>query len=131
LISEGDVRLTPQPEIVASAIPGLHCSDGVAARVGEVNGRPLTFDHTEFRDARGAPVHAFKAVWISGSDRLLAEGLRTGSQALRTLRMRAAAERFRPAHTRVVQGAANPEAAWELFEANVSGWFGFAPQGGG
>lgn len=105
-----------------------------SSRVHDFDGEKVVFDHTEFRDFGGGTVHAFKAVWLSGGGGLMGGDLRSGSQAWRELRMRAAAERFKPAHTRVLQGAVhrivNPDRAWEIFEANVLGRFGFVQLGG-
>ncbi len=80
----------------------------------------LLFDHTEFRDPSGHPVHAFKAVWVAGTTRLLGDNIRGGSENTRLIRINAAIKRFRPAHARVVQGAvhrlSSPDAAWLAFQ---------------
>lgn len=83
----------------------------------------LTFDHTIFRDPRGATVHAFKGTWVSGAKSLLGNGLRGGLEQWRQLRWRSAITRFRPAYGRVTQGAVrgiqNPGLAWQAFENAV------------
>ncbi len=95
-----------------------------------MEGGSLVFDHLIFREpgqgggvaAFGFPVHAFRAVWVSG---------RTGSNyrdglegdeidRLTTIRLKSTLARYRPAHARVIQaavrGAATGEAAWQAFE---------------
>lgn len=83
----------------------------------------LLFDHTEFRDPAGRPIHAFKGVWVSGAADLLGEGVRGGGEQWREIRWRSALKRFRPAHARVAQGAvhgiASPARAWEIFEESM------------
>ncbi len=90
----------------------------------------LTFDHTVFREGGGvaglgAPIHAFRAVWVSG---IFTADARKGLDGdefnrLRTIRLKSALNRFRPAHARVIQGAvrgiANPDLAWQAFEETM------------
>jgi hypothetical protein len=87
------------------------------------NEHSLLFDHTEFLDHFDKPVHAFKAVWVSGAVTLLGDGLRGGLEQSSQIRWRAATNRFRPAHARVAQGAvhsiANPDRAWEIFQETM------------
>ena len=90
----------------------------------------LTFDHTVFREP-GHPgggavlsplVHAFRAVWVAG---LATANARAGLggdsfDRLRTIRLKSALTRSRPAYARVIQGAvrgaANSAAAWQAFQ---------------
>ncbi len=89
---------------------------------------PLLFDHTVFREGGGltglgSPIHAFRAVWVSGVSAADArKGLRGDEfDRLRTIRLKSAIDRFRPAHARVIQGAvrgiADPDLAWHAFES--------------
>jgi hypothetical protein len=90
----------------------------------------LLFDHTIFREpgqgrglVSGPPVHAFRAVWVSGMERSDAREGIGGDEfdRLRTIRLKSAMSRFRPVHARVIQGAvrgaANGDAAWRAFES--------------
>jgi hypothetical protein len=93
----------------------------------------LLFDHTIFRDpGQGGgswipspPVHAFRAVWVSGLPTADArKGLASDKfDRLRTIRFKSALTRFRPSHARVIQGtvrgAANAQAAWQAFEQTM------------
>ncbi len=96
-------------------------------RVGD---ETLLFEHTIFREPSqggGAPlgsplIHAFRAVWVAGlrNPRGI-EGLHgTDHDPLRTIRLKSAFNRFRPAHARVIQGAVrgilNADLAWQAFE---------------
>jgi hypothetical protein len=98
-------------------------SSSSAADHSLLNNHSLFFDHTEFRDHFDKPVHAFKAVWVSGAVTLLGDGLRGGLEQSAQIRWRAAIKRFRPAHARVAQGAvhaiANPDRAWEIFQESM------------
>jgi hypothetical protein len=87
----------------------------------------LLFDHTVFREGGGVsglgpPIHAFRAVWVSGMDAADARQGLGGDEfdRLRTIRLKSARDRFRPAHARVIQGAvrgiADPDLAWQAFE---------------
>jgi hypothetical protein len=90
----------------------------------------LLFDHTIFREpgqGRGLvsspPVHAFRAVWVSGMERSDAREGIGGDEfdRLRAIRLKSAMSRFRPVHARVIQGAvrgaANGDAAWRAFQS--------------
>jgi hypothetical protein len=93
----------------------------------QVGSETLLFDHTVFsEDGRvsipGSPIHAFRAVWVSG---VAAADARQGIDGedfdrLRTIRLESALHRFRPAQARVIQGAvrgiADPKLAWLAFE---------------
>jgi hypothetical protein len=93
----------------------------------------LHFDHTVFRDpgqgggplVPAPPVHAFRAVWISGNPAADARsGLDgRGFDQLRTIRLNSALTRYRPSHARVIQaavrGAFNADAAWAAFEQSM------------
>jgi hypothetical protein len=85
-----------------------------------IEGEELEFTHDVFSDTTGSEVHSFKAVWVSGMKSLLGDGLRGGAAQWRTVRLRAAASRFRPAYVRVAQGAVRgvdgPDEAWRSFE---------------
>lgn len=99
------------------------------------DGTRLVFDHTVFRHgAASGPhpeldpqIHAFKAVWLStdGTSRLRDGLFGAGQKDLREIRWRAALSRFRPASTRVVQGAvhgaADGDDAWRKFAAQLDG----------
>ena len=88
---------------------------------------PLLFDHTIFREGGGhaalsTPIHAFRAVWVSGVPAADARKGLGGDdfERLRTIRLKSAKDRFRPAHARVIQGAVrgipDPDLAWQAFE---------------
>lgn len=91
----------------------------------------LLFDHTVFTDTSSATpglqprVHAFRAVWVSGMDGADARRGIDGHELerLRTIRLKAAATRYRPTHARVIQGtvrgALNAETAWQAFEHHM------------
>lgn len=90
----------------------------------------LVFDHTVFREGGGhaglsAPIHAFRAVWVSGVPEADARKGLGGDDfdRLRTIRLKSAIDRFSPAHARVIQGAvrgiADPDLAWEAFEETM------------
>lgn len=96
----------------------------------QVNGEPISFDHTVFREpgqGRGAAgpgplVHAFRAVWVAGMPAANARDGLAGDRIhrLRTIRLKSALARFRPSHARVIQGAVrgatNADDAWQAFE---------------
>jgi len=96
-------------------------------------GESLVFDHTILSDpgqggglfASGAPVHAFRAVWVSGLSLADARQGLGGDEfdRLRTIRLKSALTRFRPTHARVIQGAVrgapNADAAWKAFEQTM------------
>ncbi len=96
----------------------------------KVGNETLLFEHTVFREpsqgggaALGSPlIHAFRAVWVAGlGDPRGIEGLHgTDHDPLRTIRLKSAVNRFRPAHARVIQGAVrgilNADLAWQAFE---------------
>ena len=100
---------------------GMTLTSHQPPRTYQVGSETLTFDHTVFRDPRGAVIHAFKSTWVSGVDSLLGSGRRGGLDDQRQLRWKAVCNRFRPAHSCVVQGAvrsiANPDLAWQAFES--------------
>lgn len=100
-------------------------------RFYQVGNETISFDHTEFKDPVGKPIHAFKGVWVSGASTLLGDGFRGGVDQWRKLRWSAALHRFRPAHARVAQGAirgiANPDRAWEIFEESMLQDLTFTP----
>ena len=88
----------------------------------------LVFDHTIFREGGGhtglgPPIHAFRAVWVAGVPAADARKGLGGKEfdRLRTIRLKSAMDRFRPAHARVIQGAvrgiADPDLAWQAFES--------------
>ncbi len=52
----------------------------------QLGNETLWFDHTVFRDQSGAPVHAFKCTWVSGSSSLLDENFRGGGDQWNQLR---------------------------------------------
>jgi hypothetical protein len=90
----------------------------------------LLFDHTVFEDPSAAPglkprIHSFRAVWVSGMHDADARRGISGRELdqLRTIRLNAAATRYRPTHARVIQGtvrgALNAEAAWHAFEHHM------------
>jgi hypothetical protein len=162
--------ITPLPEIVASSLAALRCTDGNALRIDRGDGstihfaffewdydhsahvleafkhlpeqclgsiglklierlppetfaigpETLTFDHSVFRDPGGGIVHAFKSTWISGSRDLIGGDIRSANEQLRSLRIKAAWNRYRPAYARVAQGAVrgipHPGLAWQAFE---------------
>lgn len=97
----------------------------------QINGVTLTFDHTVFQDpgssgALGAPeplIHAFRAIWVSdiaGAD--ARQGVMgTPLDQLRSLRLKCALTRYRPAYARIIQGAVrgapSAGAAWAAFQA--------------
>jgi|GEM_PF-1888127 len=95
-----------------------------------VDGETLLFDHTVFREPSqggrgpvGSPlIHAYRAVWVAGLSNANARAGVAGDEfeRLRTIRLKCAVNRFRPAHARVIQGAVrgipNPDLAWETFE---------------
>ena len=87
----------------------------------QVDGETLTFDHTIFRIPGGPIVHAFKCTWVSGTKSLLGNGVRGGMAQWHQLHMKAARNRFLPAHARVAQGAVSgipdPDQAWQAFQA--------------
>ena len=97
----------------------------------QVGTETLIFDHTVFREPRltggaaalGPQLHAFRAVWVSGTTAANArDGLAGKSfDHLRAIRLDSALTRFRPAYARVIQGAvrgaANGDAAWLAFHA--------------
>jgi hypothetical protein len=95
-----------------------------------VDGETLLFDHTVFREPTqgggavlGSPlIHAFRAVWVSGINNADARKGLGGDEfdRLRTIRLKSALTRFRPAHARVIQGAVrglpSADLAWQAFE---------------
>jgi hypothetical protein len=97
----------------------------------QVGPETLSFDHTVFRDpgqgggalTPDSQVHAFRAVWVAGVASANARaGLGGDSfRNLRTIRLKSAMTRFRPAHACVIQaavrGAVSPESAWHAFES--------------
>jgi len=107
----------------------------------QVGGQTLRFDHTIFRDpgpterisSVNSQVHAFRAVWVASlADADARNGLDGDSfDRLRTIRLKSALTRFRPAHARVVQGAvrgaANSDAAWQAFQSAMLADLTFAP----
>ncbi len=87
----------------------------------------LIFDHTVFREGGGvaglgSPIHAFRAIWVAGVSTADARKGLGGDEfdRLRTIRLKSARDRFRPAHARVIQGAvrgiSDPNLAWQAFE---------------
>jgi len=93
----------------------------------QVGGETLSFDHTLFREPgqTAAPVHAFRAVWVAG---MTAPNPRAGLAGdtfdhLRSIRLKSALTRFRPAHARVIQGAVrgatSGDAAWQAFVSTM------------
>ena len=98
-------------------------SPNLESPISNIPSSTLTFDHTEFLDPTGKPVHAFKGVWVSGAANLLGDGTRGGVEQWNQLRWKAALKRFRPAHARTAQGAvrgiANPDRAWEIFQESM------------
>jgi hypothetical protein len=126
--STGDVleAFRHQPEDCLGHI-GMKLVSTQAPRVFKVGDETLTFEHTILRSPQTTQgfVHAFKAVWLSGVPTGTSrEGILGGNQStLRTLRWRAALQRFRPAHARVVQGAVQgvyaPDQAWEEFRSAI------------
>ena len=86
----------------------------------QVGSETLTFDHTVFRDPGGILVHTFKSTWVSGTSTLIGNGVRGGMNQWRQLHFGMALKRFRPAYSRVAQGAvrgiANPALAWQAFQ---------------
>ena len=87
----------------------------------------LIFDHTVFRapgqsNGSGDIVHSFKAVWVSGLTGVYGRQGLFGNDRNdeRGILLKSAIKRFRPAHTRVIQGAVRgaPDAgiAWKIFE---------------
>ena len=101
----------------------------------------LLFDHTIFRDpgptgARAAfnsQVHAFRAIWVASLTHADARSGLDGDsfERLRTIRLKSAFTRFRPAHARVVQaavrGAANADSAWLAFQSAMLVDLSFTP----
>jgi hypothetical protein len=99
----------------------------------QITDHSISFDHTVFRDpgqgggplGPGPLVHAFRAVWVSGTPAADARrGLSgRGFDQLRTIRLNSALTRYRPRHARVIQGAVRgmhtPEAAWAAFEEHM------------
>lgn len=92
-------------------------------------GGVLHFDSTQFRpQGGGRTVHIFKCVWVGGfpDSKLRDDALmgKTGHQ-LRQLRLAAAAERFRPRHTRIIMGGVfgmpTEELAWKRFKKMIQG----------
>lgn len=91
----------------------------------------LCFDHTVFEEAEDVntplrtPVHSFRAVWVSGMEHADARQGIDGHELdrLRTIRLKAALERYRPRHARVIQGtvrgALTADAAWQAFERHM------------
>jgi hypothetical protein len=98
----------------------------------QIDGSALTFGHTIFREPEpeqggglGFPaplVHAFRAVWVADRPATHARKGAFGESLdqLRSIRLRCALHRDRPAHARVIQGAVhgapNSAAAWQAFE---------------
>jgi len=99
---------------------GLTLIEHRPPRSYQVGGETLSFDHTVFHDPRGVIIQAFKGTWVSGANGLLGNGLRGGMEQWRQLHFRMALKRFRPAYSRVAQGAvrgiANPDRAWQAFQ---------------
>lgn len=93
----------------------------------------LLFDHTVFQDpgdtstptALNPRVHAYRAIWVSGTAQADARQGMDGQQIerLRSIRLKSALTRYRPRHARVIQGAVRgaltPEAAWQAFEQTM------------
>jgi hypothetical protein len=102
---------------------GMKLVEHRPARLHQIDGESIPFEHTVFRDRTGTVVHAFKGTWVSGARTLAGDGIRGGREQWRKLRWKAAAQRFRPAHARVTQGAVrgipNPESAWRTFQETV------------
>lgn len=94
-----------------------------------ISNHSLLFDHTEFRDPAGIPIHAFKGTWVSGMSSLIGDGFRGGSGQWRQIRWLAALKRFHPAHSRVAQGTvhgiADPDRAWQVFQQAMLGDLSF------
>ena len=73
----------------------------------------------------GEMVHSFKAVWISGLSGIYGrQGIFGHDESeTRTILLKSAIKRFRPAHTRVIQGAvrgaSDTESAWKIFEESM------------
>ena len=92
-------------------------------RFHQIDSESIPFEHTVFHDRSGTVVHAFKGTWVSGTRTLAGDGIRGGREQWRKLRWKAAAQRFRPAHARVTQGAVrgipNPDSAWLTFQETV------------
>jgi hypothetical protein len=117
-----------RPEECLGAI-GMTLLEVRKPRVLEVGDERLSFEHTVFRDPSGMIVHAFKSTWVSGLRALIGEEVRGGGAQWRTLRWRAALARFRPAYTRVAQGAvrgiSNDDLAWAAFQKAIGGGLEF------
>jgi len=108
----------------------------------QVGGETLRFDHTVFRDpgpagrlaALNSQVHAFRAVWVASLTQADARDDLDGDSVnrLRSIRLKCALTRFRPAHARVIQGAVrgapNADAAWQAFQSAMLADLTFAPQ---
>lgn len=126
--STGDVleAFRHQPEDCLGYI-GLKLVQVAPLRTFVVGTETLTFEHTILRhqQANAGLVHAFKAVWVSGtSTGTSRQGILGGDEnSLRSIRWRAALHRFRAAHARVVQGtvqgAYSPDHAWDVFRAAI------------
>ena len=105
------------PDVCMGSI-GMTLVEHRAARLYQIEGEALSFDHTVFRNPAGMPVHTFKGIWVSGSKSLLNTDFRS-TLGVRNLRLQAAIHRFRPAYSRVAQGAVrgipNPDLAWQAF----------------
>jgi hypothetical protein len=118
------------PDVCMGSI-GMTLTQHQPQRSYQVEGESLSFDHTVFRDPRGGIIHAFKGIWVSGTNSLLGNGPRSGLEQERLLRWKAAMHRFRPAHARVAQGAVhgipNPDAAWLAFAGAMLGDLKFEP----
>jgi hypothetical protein len=110
------------PEECLGAI-GLKLIEVREPRRFDLAGQSLWFDHTVLRDPSGSTIHAFKGIWLSGSDQWNRPSGRTADVPWRSLRWRAAATRFRPAYARVAQGAVSgilqPDHAWNAFQAGL------------
>jgi len=99
----------------------------------DIDDQSLLFDHTIFREPHAdagplAPqplIHAFRAVWVAGTDHADArQGIHNrGFDQLRSIRIHAARTRFRPGHARVIQAAVrgipDPDLAWLEFQNHI------------
>jgi hypothetical protein len=136
LASQGDRRgagsnqrseIGDQEEAIAQGSSSISTSNIENSKLAP---QSLLFDHTVFREGGGhaalsTPIHAFRAVWVSGVPAADARKGLGGDEfdRLRTIRLKSAMDRFRPAHARVIQGAvrgiADPDLAWQAFESTM------------
>jgi hypothetical protein len=93
--------------------------------VGE---QTIWFDHTVFRDPAhngGGIVHSFRGIWVAGMNGADSPIELAGNsmERLRDIRLKSAAQRFRPPYACVIQGAVrgalDDDRAWQAFEATM------------